>query len=245
MAPGTDRSDVAILHANGVGPGFYAGLSAALERRDLPTVVPDLPGFCGAPAAGTGWAPLLDAVERDVRGRLDGDGVLVGHSLGGLLALLLAPRLPLRALVLLEPAVIPWRWLARLGAALYVRQVFDGPQVFTNRGPWYWRLHDPTSFPPEVLALVDQAHARTDGAVVAALNADLPSLYPLPFGRIRAPVTVVRGASSGPVMALGQRDLVRRLPVAHAVTIPAAGHWLANEQDEALADVIALAATRA
>lgn len=244
-ALGAERGRVAVLHGNGLCGAFYRPLADRLAARGVASVLFDLPGFAGAPAAPRpGWAGFLDAIEPAVREALGPDGVLVGHSLGGLTALLLAPRLPLQGLVLLEPAVVPWPWLGRVAAALYVRREFRGETGFRNRGGWYWRLHDPATFGAEWFALAAASHARADPAVVAGLHADLPSIYPLPFAAVTVPVVVVRGASSGRVMAWGQRDLVRRLPVARAVTVERAGHWLVNEQDQALAEVLVEALAR-
>lgn len=242
-ARGPERGRVVVLHGNGLCAAFYRPLAERLATVGVASVLFDLPGFAGAPAAPRpGWAGFLDAIEPAVREGLGQDGVLVGHSLGGLTALLLAPRLSLKALVLLEPAVVPWRWLGRVAAALYVRREFRGQTGFRNRGGWYWRLHDPAGFGAEWYALVEASSARTDPAVVAGLHADLPSVYPLPFAAVTVPVVVVRGASSGPIMAWGQRDLVRRLPTARAVTIERAGHWMVHERDDALAEVVVEAA---
>lgn len=235
------RGRVVILHSNGMCADFYRPLMGELAIRGLSSVAFDLPGFSGPPPDERGWDWLLETVRSEVVEALGDDGVLVGHSLGGLIAIQLAPELPLRAMVLMEPAIIPWRWLARVAAAFYVRRVFDGPRGFTNRGPWFWRLHDPDSFDPARIEQVEAMHANADRQAVAALHAELPERYPLPFDRVDMPVVVVRGASSGRVMALGQRDLVRRLPNARAVTIPQAGHWMANEQDAVLADAISAA----
>lgn len=233
-----------ILHSNGMSASFYKPLMEELATRGISSVAWDLPGFSGPSPERMGWEGFLDAVRGPVADALEPNGLLLGHSLGGLAAVLLAPELRLRGLVLMEPAVIPWRWLARLGAEVYVRRVFDGPKGFTNRGPWFWRLHDPASFDAKWIAEVDANHAGADRALVGSLHTGLPQLYPLPFARITAPTLVVRGTSSGPVMKLGQRDLVQRIAGAVPVTIEGAGHWLANEQDERIAVAIADFASR-
>jgi 3-oxoadipate enol-lactonase len=108
-----------------------AGTSAAIWRRVTPAlaerrrvVAPDVPGYGGSPAAGPGFE-LEEVTEALAAGLLDA-GVpapydLVGHSMGGALALLLATRHPelVDRLVLVAPAglaALP-RLLARaLGA---------------------------------------------------------------------------------------------------------------------------------
>lgn len=237
---GPTHARVAVLHSNGMCGASYRPLAELLAAQGVQSALFDLPGFAGAPPPDPlGWDGLLGAVAPAVDAELGDDGVLVGHSLGGLVAVLLAPRLRLRALVLLEPAIIPWRWLARVGAALYVRKVFtDDPVAFTNRGPWFWRLHDPERYPVALMELALASHARTDRDAVAALHTGLPALYPLDFDAVRVPTVVVRGASSGAVMRWGQRDLLARLPKGRGVVVPDAGHWLVGEQDAALATSI-------
>ena len=242
VPPACEGARVVVLPGNDLCAEFYAGLGAALAARGLAASLFTVPGYDGTPAITPfGWAPLLDALGGAVREALGEGGILVGHSFGGLVALVLAARLPeVRRLVLLEPAVIPSATIARFGAWWYTREVFGGDRgAFTNRGPWYRRVHDPGRFPADVMARVLESQRGTDVAMAQALRVDLPSLYPLPFDRITAPTLLIRGGSSGPVMALGQRWLARQLRDARCEVVADAGHWLANEQDDALAALIA------
>lgn len=219
---------------------YYVPFASRLAERGLAVTLFDLPGFAGSKTPDPpGWRTFLEETRATLKEHLGDDGIVVGHSLGGLTSLLVAPHLTTRGYVLLEPAVIPYRWLARLAAWLYMRQTYrKGPPQFRNRAPWYWRLHDPEGFPDRWYALVLENHSKTDPAQVIALHQELPEQYPLPFDAMNVPTLLVRGASSGPVMAWGQWDLARRLQHAQTVTIPDAAHWLVNEQDEAIIEAI-------
>lgn len=237
---GAVRARLALLHSNGMCAENYGPLAERLAGRGIRCALVDLPGFAGVVApTPLGWEGLLDHLEPVLTEALGDHGALVGHSLGGLVSVLVADRLRLGRLVLMEPAIVPWRWLATLAARRYVDRVFDeGAPAFTNRGPWFWRLHAPDRYPQGLKDLVHRTHAGADPGMVAALQRGLPDHYPLALGRIEVPTLVVRGASSGPVMALGQRDLVRRLPNARSAVIPRAGHWMVGEQDDLLAEVL-------
>jgi pimeloyl-ACP methyl ester carboxylesterase len=108
-----------------------AGTSSAIWDRVTPrlaaerwVVAPDVPGYGGSPAAGPGFA--LGEVADDLAAGLDEAGVpspydLVGHSMGGAIAILLAARRPerVRRLVLVAPAglaALPRAAAALLGA---------------------------------------------------------------------------------------------------------------------------------
>ncbi len=239
-ATGEAKHQLALLHGNGMCGAFYEPLAQVLSGHHIASSLFDLPGFGDSPPAeNVGWAGLLDQLAPRVQAQIGPRGILMGHSLGGLVSLLLAPRLSLGALVLMEPGIIPWRSVARVAAALYRRQDGSQAQAFSNRGPWFWRLHAPALYPQAMKDLVAKTRTKTDPATMAALHGQIGDYYPLPFSEVRVPTLVMRGASSGPAMALGQRWVVDRIEQATPCTIPRAGHWLANEQDARIARQIA------
>lgn len=187
------------------------------------------------------WSAVAGAVHPHLE-RLETPATLAGHSLGGLIALLAAARAPekIRALVLLEPAIVPRLGLARRAADRYVRDVVFGDRTtFHNWSGSFKRVHQLENFPTHAIEHYLENRRRGDPHRTAALFADLPSVYPLPFDRITAPVLILRGASSGTASLVGAIWLRHALPKARIEVISGAGHWLANERDTVLAEVIA------
>ncbi|MGD0191594.1 MAG: alpha/beta hydrolase [Rhizomicrobium sp.] len=105
------RPPVVMIHGAFCGGWAFDGWRAAFEAQGYRVHTPSLRHHeCGmSPPAVLGTTSMLDYAD-DLDRRLDELGeapVLVGHSLGGLLAQMLAARRPLRALVLLSPSA-PW-----------------------------------------------------------------------------------------------------------------------------------------
>jgi len=98
---------VVFLHGWGLHGGIWSATRAALDR---PSVAPDLPGY-GDTAMVTPYDPstLADAVAAT----LPENAIVVGWSMGGMVALTLAARRPIKALVLVGTS-----------------------PTFVNRGPW-------------------------------------------------------------------------------------------------------------
>jgi alpha-beta hydrolase superfamily lysophospholipase len=102
---------VVLVHGYGEHVGRYAHVAAALNARGSSVVGPDHRGHGrspGEPALVEDFEPLVDdlrAVVQDARGALP--VVMVGHSMGGLIAARYAQRFPedLAGLVLSGPAV--------------------------------------------------------------------------------------------------------------------------------------------
>jgi pimeloyl-ACP methyl ester carboxylesterase len=100
---GGEGPPLLLLHGYGGAAWNFAELVPLLEGRRL--VVPDLPGHGGSePLPAATISGLADAVA----GLLDGPTPVLGHSLGGVVALRLAERHPelVSALVLAAPAGI-------------------------------------------------------------------------------------------------------------------------------------------
>lgn len=241
-----ERGRALLLPGNELDGPQYAGLADALAARGWTTTALTLPAFLGlppAPGSAWSWDELIAAARAALREHAPG-GLLIGHSLGGLLALLAAagrdePAGPAR-LALLEPAVPPTRRAAAGAARQYTRQVLERDRErFVNQPGPFRRLARPEAFPPEALARYLAIRRAADPTVVGTLLATLPALYPLPLAAVRAPVLLVRGARSGWRAAIGGWLLARQLPAARRVSVPEAGHWLGLEQPAPVAAAIA------
>lgn len=104
---GTSPLTVVFLHYFGGSARSWEEVISILSKN-YRCLAPDLRGFGDSPAPATGYS--VDAVADDVAALLRlhrvGDFVLVGHSMGGKIALTLAARQPagLRGLVLIAPS---------------------------------------------------------------------------------------------------------------------------------------------
>lgn len=242
----SERGRALLLPGNELDGPQYAALASSLAARGWTTTALTLPAFLGrppAPGRAWSWDELIAAARAALREHAPG-GLLIGHSLGGLLALFAAagleePAGPAR-LALLEPAIPPGRRAAAGAARQYTAQVLERDRErFVNQPGPFRRLGQPEAFPPEALERYLAVRRAADPRVVGALLGALPARYPLPLAAVRVPVLLVRGARSGWRARVGGWLLARQLPTARRVSVPEAGHWLGLEQPEAVAAAIA------
>ena len=218
----------------------------AMLGEDHPTLALDLPGFGKAAAAPGPYtvAAYADHVEACVRA-LGVDGfVLVGHSMGGKVALALAARRPrgLRSLVLLAPspptpepieddarAALIAGW-AQYGAASQTlarsaaRPLSDAQRrlaiddiMLSGKAAWTaWLEHG----------------SRED------ISAEMPG--------VAVPVAVLSGTCDRVIpTAVIEREVAGRVADARVTTVPGAGHLLPVEAPDAVAAAIRRAAGEA
>ena len=238
MAHAPDRPALVFLHFFG---GSARSWDKVLEELDdeFATLTLDLPGFgaaAGAPGPYT-LAAYADRVEEAVRARGFQDYIVVGHSMGGKIALALAARHPagLSGLVLLAPSpptpepieeemraklIAGWshygpasQTLARVTArplegALRERVIAD--MMKSDKGAWKAWL---------------ESGSREDISG-SMRNVDVPSLI-LSGDRDEAIAT-----------ELVEREVAARLDAAKIINISGAGHLLPLEAPVAVASAI-------
>lgn len=209
----------------------------------LPTLALDLPGFGDAAAAAGPYTvdAYADFVEAEMRVRGLGDTVLVGHSMGGKVALALAARRPagLRSLVLLapspptpEPIEDSARAALLAGWATYSTASRTLASVTARALPAGARRR-------AVEDLMRCGKAAWSAWLNVGSREDIAAAMP----RITAPTTILSGICDTVFStALIRREVVARLNAARLETVPGAGHLLPLEAPDAVAAAIARAA---
>jgi pimeloyl-ACP methyl ester carboxylesterase len=239
---------VALLHGGGLNAHTW---DATLLALDEPAVAVDLPGHGDSTWRKDGdYRPetIVDAVDEAFRELAPEPAVLVGQSLGGLTALLLAASAPARfsrvVVIDITPGVV-------VHGGNPVRAFLDGAESFASRDEIVERaLH--FGFGPDRAAVVrgvlHNTRIRGDGRVVfkhhlallgdnaSAFRADFRTLWPLAEA-VTAPVLLVRGERGFLADSLVE-EFVERMPDATAVTVPT-GH---NVQEEGPVELAALIA---
>jgi pimeloyl-ACP methyl ester carboxylesterase len=240
-----------LVHGLGGAASNWVELAPALARRAR-VLVPDLPGHGGSPPLPA--TPSLDAfadrlallAEREALG----PAIVVGHSLGGVVALCLARRRPeqVRALVLVSAAGI---WTtgrrAKLVISIAVR-VRPGALIapfreWIARSPllraaafWPWAVSDPRCLSQRaVLGLLAGPARHTDvGSAAAALVAYDPRPD---LGAVRCPTLVLAGARDPQLPLADAHEYARRLG-ADLRVIADCGHLPIVERPDACLDAM-------
>jgi pimeloyl-ACP methyl ester carboxylesterase len=255
-----------VLHfapANGFPPGAYRQLAGALSSRFQVLSLLPRPLWPGSSPSG---APTWHTLAHDLVRGLDALGLrgiaAVGHSIGGVLTLWAALDRPdlFRAVVLVDPVILPPAWLRSLSAlrALglerrqpLVRGTLHRRWLFPDRRacfdhyrarPLFARLSD--------AALWDYVDAgtrlRPDGQLELVYppewEAHIFATTPLDvwrgLDRLRIPALVIRGEESAVFVSQAQARLQRLLPAARFVTLPGAGHLAPFEQPDQVAALL-------
>src|SRR5215207_7582449 len=220
---------VVLVHGYGEHIGRYEHVAAALNARGSAVVGPDHRGHGqspGEPALVEDFEPIVDdlrAVVQDARGDLP--VVMVGHSMGGLIATRYAQRFPedLAGLVLSGPAIglspVFEGWLAApelpsdpIDVAVLSRDPAVGEAYAADPLVWHGGWKRPTL---EAFVAADQAIAEGPG-----------------FGNL--PLLYVHGAEDELVPVDLARPIVERLagPDSELHVLAGARHEVFNETDK-------------
>lgn len=239
---------VALLHGLGGAASNWLPVAPALAERHR-VLVPELPGHGGSSAL-PGPAETLDPYADRVAELLPGPAVLVGHSLGAVVALRLASRRPelVRGLVLTGAAGIgsttrrservlaftstvqPGKRISRLWRVV-ARDALLRTLVFR-----FVSVADPRALDRAVAeGFLAGAGLHTD---VRTASGALARTDPrLDLERVRCPVLVLHGIRDGQVPFRDAVEYSRRLR-GSLRTIADCGHLLIGERPRAVIDAI-------
>jgi pimeloyl-ACP methyl ester carboxylesterase len=236
---------IVLLHGLGASRRLWHRVAPLLASSGRRVLAPDLPGFGESPPAGAGFEfpAVTEALAGALRHRTQEPFDLLGHSLGGAVALEFAVAHPelVRRLVLAAPAgFTPRSWpvasvAGRLAEpALAARRIAGRPLSLSPsaRRVLLWGA----VAEPQHLALGDAqlvlsssgAATRLGPALSTVLRTDLRPL----LDRLERPVGLVWGERDR-VVPIATLDAIRKLrPGVVAETIPAAAHIPQLEQPQ-------------
>jgi pimeloyl-ACP methyl ester carboxylesterase len=231
-----DGEPLVLLHGVGTNRGVWRKVLPSLAARHR-TIAVDLPGFGDSPPAGDGFDldAVADLVADAAIARARGPFDLLGHSLGGAIAVLLARRRPesVRRLVLLAPAGFSPRPRAVAAAAGLAGEVFVATRRIVGRplagsAParrilLWGAVHDGGRLSTEDARFMLDASRRARrlrAAIEAVAACDLrPAL-----AEVRAPLGLLGGEDDRVVSTGAARALAAARPDAPTETIAGCGH---------------------
>jgi pimeloyl-ACP methyl ester carboxylesterase len=232
-----------LIHGLGASTFSYRKNIAALGRR-FRTVALDLPGFGFSTRSVPGLS--LTAQARYVAAFLDALGIenasLAGHSMGGTVVQRFALNCPERVerLVLIDSTTDAQMrsaaWLSRPAKALLPAFVSFVLHFKPVRLRWLGAaVYDRSYLTPEVLSgYAAPGRVRGNVAAFQRLLIDRTRDAPIDASRIRAPTLILWGEADRIVRpAVGQR-LHEEIPGSQLIIVPKAGHWVPEEQPEAV-----------
>lgn len=243
MSTGRSRPRVLLLHGIGGGAAIWgdagSGTVAALAAAGWDARALDLPGYGGAP----GTTSIAGFAEAVLQAAGEAPAVLVGHSMGGMVAQEVAAVAPARVagLVLLctSAAFGPpgGSWQAQfvaerlapleagIGMAGMAERLVPGlvaPQAGT----------EPRRIATEVMSQVPEATYRQALVAIAAFDRREA------LARIAVPVLVVAAEHDRTAPPEVMRRMADRIPGAEVVCLPGAGHIANVERPQAFHAVL-------
>ncbi len=238
---------LALIHGVGTNRSVW-GDTGKLLGTNHRVIAADLPGFGESPALGDGFdleevaGAVADSLAQEAGGPFD----LVGNSLGGAVAFLLALRHPerVRRLVLCAPAGFsPLPGAIAETAGLLGNGLISARRLLADRlaDSAAGRLllvggaiSDPAALSPDqvrAMASASRGATRIGPAIAAVAGADLrPRL-----AELRVPTGLIWGESDRVVPIKALASIRELLPDAVVETLPGAGHVAHFEEPEVFA----------
>jgi pimeloyl-ACP methyl ester carboxylesterase len=236
---------VVLLHGLFGHAGNFGAIARRLGERHRVLAL-DLRNHGGSPHATPMSYPAMAA---DVLATMDALGLaqaaLVGHSMGGKVAMLVAQGAPARVARLCVVDIAPRAYPAAFD--VYARAMAAIPlRAGLTRGEADAAMAH-TVPQPAVRAFLLQ-NLRLDTAppawrlnlpVVAAALPEISAWVPPEVPAYRGPTLFLAGARSDYIAASDTAAIIARFPQARIETVPGAGHWVHAEAGEAFLAVLA------
>ena len=221
---------VLLLHAAAAGPGSLSGLAKALTRPGRRIVAPALHGYGGTLVDGADDPMAAHvAVVRTVLEHYPTERrVVIGHSMGGLVALLAAP--PVDAMVVYEPIVLGLLrdddpadvaardWDRAIVAELERHIAAGAPEAGVRVFVEAWNEVSWDALPASVRARLIAAASAMAREIRAG------SSRPLALERIEAPLLILQGSASPAITARMTARLHGAVPGSRRVVLDGCGH---------------------
>jgi N-formylmaleamate deformylase len=235
---GGSKPALILLHGLTANGACWTALARALEE-EYDVIMPDARGHgeSSVPDHGYQYEDHANDVVGLIKALRLSSPVLLGHSMGGMTAAVVASRKPnlLRGLILADPAFL---------SPEFQRQVFASDAVDQHRKMLSKPLDElvaeaTTKHParsPETLELLARARLQTSVSAFDVLRPPNPDYMQL-ASAIEVPSLFVTG-DSGVVSPAVAAELQRLNPRIHVEQIPEAGHGVQYDQPERLGAVV-------
>jgi pimeloyl-ACP methyl ester carboxylesterase len=225
---------VIMAHGGFCGGWVFDAFAGPFRDAGHAVLAPDLPGHgAGEPVAGLSMADYADHIARGAA-RMTQPPVLIGHSLGGLVALLAAAKVRTAGVILLAPSA-PWGVTAST-----MEEAVSAVSLYAL-GPYWAQAVEPdyTTFGhfgvdrlprSERLALFERLRPESGRALFETLNWWLDPLMTTMVHptRIAAPILALAGERDVIHTPATVGETARRLGATMEVA-PGMSHWLPGE----------------
>jgi pimeloyl-ACP methyl ester carboxylesterase len=264
--PGGAGFPLHFLHANGYPPECYRPLLSRLTENYHVFCMRQRPLWPGSsPEEIIDWKPLTDDFLRFLDEQQTGTSIVIGHSVGGIVALRAALHQPVKfqALVLIDPVLFPpyiirsWQVINHLGLGYNVHPLVRATRNRRDQFDDLDRLFKGYRHKPVFRFMDDAAlHAYVEGIACPiehgyklCYSVDWESrIYATSVWRdldiwhglsgLKVPLMIVRGAETDTFWASTGRRILRKVPTASVVTIPLATHLVPLERPGEVYQVI-------
>ena len=232
------RPTIVMIHGMCVLGSFWDNFKLYFESAGYNCLAPDLPLHrLGEPDPGVGMIGLDQYVSSIAKivNTLPEPPIIFGHSMGGLLAQLVACQTPVRALVLMAPATprgiiaITPSVLACFAEVLFKPAFWKKPFRFSRRAAFGYILN---CLPAETTESIYQDLVYESGRAAAEIGfwfLDKARASEIDCSKLQMPILIMTGAKDRITPLRPLKQLVQKLPSASYHEYPENGHMLTME----------------